>query len=135
MLTGGCRGCVRRRVEDRHQTNEADTLAAQGPDQALILSAVADRFVAVTATALFAGLAATSVYWMDDLFYGVSVSTQWWTLYGLVIVIHQHAKAGLSERTFQAFTIPAVAGPLSTTSVTFVKDPSDHRGRESQTRA
>ena len=33
------------------------------------LSATRDRFIAVLSTALFAGLAGTAIYWMDDLFY------------------------------------------------------------------
>ena len=55
------------------------------------LSAASDELVAATATALFAGLAATAVYWMDDLFYDPIIRMQIWVSVALIVVLSQIA--------------------------------------------
>ncbi|PYR70446.1 MAG: hypothetical protein DMF88_02840 [Acidobacteria bacterium] len=50
-----------------------------------------DALLTAMAIGLCSGIVGSTVHWFDDLFYGPAVSTQWWTLCGLVLVIHQHA--------------------------------------------
>lgn len=53
-----------------------------------------DRFVAALAIALFAGLAATAVYWLDDVFYDPIVRTQTCVMVALVAVLSQISSRG-----------------------------------------
>ena len=79
--------------------------------QAYRATAARDPFVAVAATALFAGLAAIAVYWGDDLFYDPIVRTQTWVVASLVLVLR-----GLESREHPVFQRVAARGLLPETS-------------------
>ena len=69
------------------------------------LSAHRDRFVAITASAMCAGLVGTAVYWLGDLFYDPIVRTQIWVSVALVAVLAQIARrssASFSEASASA---------------------------------
>jgi O-antigen ligase len=48
-----------------------------------------DPFLAITATALVAGVLSILVYWMDDIFYDVIIRTEVAVLLGLILVVRQ----------------------------------------------
>jgi O-antigen ligase len=48
-----------------------------------------DPFLAITATALLAGVLSILVYWMDDIFYDVIIRTEFAVLLGLIFVVRQ----------------------------------------------
>jgi hypothetical protein len=61
-----------------------------------------DAFLAITATALVAGVLAILIYWMDDLFYDVIIRTVFAILLGLIFVVRQLAQQDAIRQTVAA---------------------------------
>ena len=61
-----------------------------------------DAFLAITATALVAGVLAILIYWMDDIFYDVIIRTVFAVLLGLILVVRQLAQQDASRPTVAA---------------------------------